>query len=147
MDNVEDELHNIKLEVAGLKPLVVEMHSSMPRIARALETLASHSSKFEANSLDHKHIHNRLSELRTNVSDIETVQDELKQEFDILRNEHIVCITTNSITKNSRWEKIKLKAEDKALVTILTATGIFIAWVLLSHLPDYPALKAFLSGK
>ena len=40
LDEVKSELHSLGRELAGLRPLVLEVHGNMPRIAVALETLA-----------------------------------------------------------------------------------------------------------
>lgn len=136
LDELKDNIHELGKEVAGLKPMVKEVHGYMPRIVSAMEKLAEVSVRMENNTEEHKRIHYRITDVDTNVKSLQT-------EFDSLKEEHIVCVTTKRVERQSErsniWAKFKTKATEKAiewaLVIIIGAT----TWMVATHTREYIA--------
>ena len=139
---IESEVHSLGMQIAGLHPLVTEVHSQMPRIAEALETLAMVTAKLENNTEDHKRIHYRITGIESSVKTVIENHGELEARFEALKEEHIVCITTKQVERRAErtswWAKAKAKAAEKVIeITTLAIIG-FIGWMVISHLKEYP---------
>ena len=126
-------MHGLETELAGLKPIVVDIHNSMPRITRALETLAKVTAQQQANHEDHKRIHFRIAENTKEIESIEKDVKELRGEFRNLQQEHIECRAERSalgrIKRKSGWDKIKDQAQQTTvnwLVLLLLAFLLFV---------------------
>jgi hypothetical protein len=163
LDEVRVEVHRMGLEIAGLRPIVQEVHSSMPRIVQALETLAGVTARLETNTEDHRHLHDRINSIEEKIreervenieghrvihrriNETDVIAKEMRDDFDALRDEHIVCTTTQKVTrtveKEGLWAKIKKVFTDKSLELVVYAILGFTAWMVLSHLGDYQKSK------
>jgi hypothetical protein len=159
LDEVKVEMHKLGLEIAGLRPIVQEVHNSMPRIVMALETLAGVTVRLEANTEDHRHLHERITRaeeqikedrlenmeehriIHRRINETDEIAKEAKDEFDALRDEHIVCTTTAKVTTRVEgaglWAKIKAKVTDKALELVILSILAFISWMVVSHFNDF----------
>lgn len=142
LDSIRGELQGLGKEVAGLRPLVLEMNSNMPRIAVALETLARVTEKLESNTEDHKRIHFRITENERALKELSGYHDDLERRFESLRDDHIVCTTTTRVERtvavSSLWEKIKVKVAEKTVEIFLVAMIGFVGWLVVVNLPRYP---------
>lgn len=142
LEAIRKEVHALSNTIAGLSPLVVDTHSQIPRIAEALESLAVVTTKLENNSEEHKRIHFRINDAEKVVTSLALRVDTLRSDFDGLKDEHIVCVTTRQvegrIVRTSFWAKAKTKAGEKAVELITLAVIGFVAWMIVSHLPQYP---------
>lgn len=141
-EGVAEEVQNLRLEISGLRPLVLEMHGNMPRIAMALETLARVTEKLESNTEDHKRIHFRISDIDARVDKEIAQREDLERRFDRLKEEHLICITSAKVrqtdAQSSLWTRVKAKAAEKAAELVLVAVAGFVVWLVLSHLAAYP---------
>jgi chromosome segregation ATPase len=142
LEGIRGEVHSLCKTIAGIQPLVKEVHGQMPRIAEALESLAAISAKMENNTEDHKRIHYRISDVESSVKALAGRHDELEHNFDSLKEEHIVCITTKQVERRTEraswWTKAKAKAGEKVVEVVTLAVVGFTAWMVLSHLKEYP---------
>ena len=141
-DGVKNEVQLLGKQIAGLQPLVREVHNQMPRIAEALETLAMVTAKLENNTEDHKRIHYRITGIESSVKTVIENHGELEARFEALKDEHIVCITTKQVERRAErtswWAKAKAKIAEKIIeITTLAIIG-FIGWMVISHLKEYP---------
>lgn len=150
LEEIKDEVHGLSREIAGLRPLVHEVHNNMPRIATALETLARVTEKLESNTEDHKRIHYRITETENHVKSLNGHHDDLERRFEALREDYLVCTTTSKIRRSDAqtglWARLKLKAAEKAVDLIVVAVVGFFAWMVVFHLAKYPA-TALIIGK
>lgn len=159
LDEVKVEMHKLGLEIAGLRPIVQEVHNSMPRIVLALEMLAGVTVRLEMNTEDHRHIHERITSLEEKVkedrlentdghrvihrriNETDAIAKEFKDEFTELRDEHIICTITQKVTtkveRAGLWAKIKAKFTDKALELVILSILAFISWLVITHFNDF----------
>lgn len=141
LEEIKDEVHSLGKEIAGLRPLVHEMHNNMPRIVEALETLARVTEKLENNADDHKRLHYRITDVEVSVKALKVEHNGLDERFVKLKEEHIVCTTTQKVTskveKSGVWAKIKAKFTDKALELMIIATLGFVAWMVMTNFALY----------
>lgn len=149
LEAIKDEVNGISRELSGLRPLVNEMHSNMPRIAKALETLAGVSVKLEANAEDHKRLHYRITDNEEEIERVESDLKELKRDFYTMRDEHVVVTTARKtkqqVAQSSVLARLRLKAAEKAVELITLAVMLFSAWMVLSHLPKYSPAAQIMS--
>lgn len=147
IETIKNDMHSLSLQFAGLQPMVQDVHSQMPKIADALETLAMVTAKLENNTEEHKRIHFRINDVEGSVNKLNESHEHLKTRFDKLDNEHTVCITTGRVerrmTDASWWGKAKTKALDKAVELITLVIIGFTAYMILVHLAQYPATARF----
>lgn len=150
LDEVKNELHGLGREVAGLRPLVLEVHSNMPRIAVALETLARVTERLESNTEDHKRIHFRISENEHGLKEQSAYYDDLERRFNALRDEHIICSTTARLERVAEttgpWPRLKMKAAEKTVDLFMVALLGFLAWLVIYHLRHYPLTAPMLGA-
>lgn len=145
LEEVKDEVHSLGLEIAGLKPLVNEVHNNMPRIAKALETLATVTERLESNTEDHKRLHYRISEVDNDVKVIGGRHDDLALKFEALQKDFIICTTRKSAEKASLLTRLKEKAAEKTVELMLVAIICFAAWLVVYHLPHYPVTSTIIN--
>ena len=146
---IQSEVHALGTQIAGLQPMVQEVHGQMPKIAEALEILAGVSAKLENNSEDHKRIHHRITGLENVIKSEVVAREDLETRFVTLKDEHIVCVTTGKVERriesSSWWTKAKAKAMDKTVEIITLAIIGFTAWMVLSHLSSYPRAAQYMT--
>lgn len=139
---IKDELHKLAIEVSGLKPLVLEVHEILPRMTKALETLATVTERSETNTRDHKHIHHRITENKNYVRLVEAHHDNLERKFYELKEEHIICTTINKtrfdLEGKGLWARVKAKIQDRLVEWLVLGIFGFLAWLVVSHLGAYP---------
>lgn len=135
LQDVQAEVGNLGRQVATLTPMVHDMHQNMPRIATALETLARVTEKLESNTEDHKRIHYRITEVQTD-------QKVMRQEVDTLKSEHLVHMTTSRLDADKKSKgllaRLKFKMAEKVVEWALIGILVFLLWLVLFHLRDYP---------
>ncbi len=128
---LQKTLTDLRVDVAEIKPLAKQI----PSIAAAMTTLAEVSAKLENNFEDHKRIHYRITDVEKDVRG-------LKEEFETLKEEHIVCVTTKQVERRSErtslWTRAKKNATDKVVEITTLAIVAFAAWMVISHLKEYP---------
>lgn len=142
LEDVRSEVHVLGKEIAGLRPLVHEVHANMPRIAVALETLARVTEKLENNTEEHKRLHFRISEAEEDIRGLDARHGDLERKFFALRDEHLICTTTNrtrrTAQQTSLLTRLKEKAAEKTIEVALVAILCFMAWIVIYHFPKYP---------
>lgn len=142
LEGIKSEVHSLNKTIAGLQPMVKDVHTQMPRILEALETLAKVTVKLENNTEDHKRLHYRITEVKTAHEELAERHEDLAGKFDALEKEHLVCITTRQVERKvercSWWSKAKSKALEKAVEIVTLAIIGFTAWMVLTHLKEYP---------
>lgn len=131
LQELQKSLSALREDVAGIKPLVQQI----PEVATAMSKVAEITAKLENNMEDHKRIHYRITGVEDEVKG-------LKQKFDTMENEHLVHMTTIQVkrqtARTSIWTRIKSRATDKAVEIATLAIVTFAAWMIISHLPQYP---------
>lgn len=151
LEAVKDEIHGLSNEIAGLKPIVKEMHLNMPRITKALETLARVTEKQESNVEDHKRLHHRINENKEQVETVAAHHEELRRQVDGLEKEHLICFTVREErratakerrenSKNSFWARVRFNVTERIVEYLLVTIVLFLAWIVLFHLPQYPLI-------
>lgn len=142
LESLREALHGLEKQVAGLHPVVKDMHSNMPRIATALETLARVTERLEANTEEHQRIHYRIGENHLALENLRKDFVDLEERFESLREEHLVCVTTDSVRRAQKTSgllaRIQAKATDKVVDLIIVAVFAFAVWLVIYHLPRYP---------
>ncbi len=158
LDEIKDSVHGLKVEIAGLRPVVSEIHSHMPRITLALETLARVTEKLESNKEEHQRIHYRIEEVEQNVEGLAKTARETRGRLDELLLMHVECKAECKadrkwessgvlLSKNGWWDRTRdLIARD---VVRWVAFGVlaFLLWMVVVNLPDYPPFKAALETR
>jgi hypothetical protein len=142
VEEIRKEVFKLCNALAGITPLVTEVHGQMPRIAEALETLAMITAKLENNTEDHKRIHYRITEIGTTVKT-------LSDSYDAWKECHLVCMTTKQVERRverlSWWTRAKTKAGDKVVEIVTLAIVSFVGWMVISHLKEYPKTAPYLN--
>ena len=148
--DVAREVQNLGCELAELRPLVHEVHSNMPRIALALETLAAVTTRQEANIEDHKRLHYRISDVEKKADTALAENKSLRQDFDELHDEHLVCTTTQKVERRQARSglvaRLRAKLEDKALEILVTVVLGFCGWMVYSHWREYQKSVKVIGG-
>lgn len=131
---VEQEVHNLRLDIAKLQPLVNEVHENMPRIAVALETLARVTEKLESNTEEHKRIHYRITAEEEARRELGEAHADLARRFIDLRDEHLVCTTRSRVRESDAreglWARIKGGAAEKAGEYLIVGVVALAVWLL-----------------
>src|SRR6185369_7157266 len=99
LEGLQKDIHGLSLELAGLKPLVKEVHNHIPRITNALETLADVSARLENNVEEHKRIHFRITEHDKDITKLKADHESLDHRFSVLKEEHVICMTTKRVER------------------------------------------------
>jgi predicted nucleic acid-binding Zn-ribbon protein len=146
LEEVQKAVHGLEKQVAGLAPLVNEMHGHMPRIAQALETLARVEERQVANNEEHQRIHYRITGIENSLAALSQEKDELESSLDSLREEFIICTTTSRTLKHreksSMGTRLKTRAAERAVEWATIAVLTFVGWLVLAHLKEYPQTAA-----
>lgn len=142
INKLRDAVNLLGREVSELKPVVLDVHSNMPRIAQALETLAKVTARQEASHDEHKRIHYRIAENENNISAVRNDVGRLKERIDKVREEQVICLAGQKVKKKDLriplLERIRSAVAEKVIVVIVLATLGFFGWLVVYHLPKYP---------
>ncbi len=155
LDEIKESVHGLKVEIAGLRPVVSEIHSHMPRITVALETLARVEEKQSSDKEDHQRIHYRIEGVEDSCEKLAEISKQTSRRVDELWMAHIECQADRKIegvagklrTGANWWDKTReLIARD---VVRWVAFGVlfFLLWLVTVNLPEYPPVKAMLEAR
>jgi len=148
LSEIKESVHTLETEISGLKPIVSDIHANMPRIAKAMETLARATERLNSHEDEHKRLHYRISETDKRTKDMHSQLTALNERMNGLWQEHIDCQARLSARKEAKkeekenlgwWERLKQKVAEQVAVFVVLGVIAFFLWVVIYHLPQYPA--------
>lgn len=161
LETLEEKVGDLSVKVAELRPIVKDIHAGMPRMLRALETLAHVTERLESNSEDHKRIHYRITDNEKQVDEVKAQIAAVKEDLGQLKEEHIQCQAEREAEakvgksntppcegKNSFLSKLRRKVEENVATILALLVVAFAFYLFVPPLLDFIAkMPAIINNK
>jgi chromosome segregation ATPase len=144
----ETEMLQLKLDIGELKVNVSSikedmndikhsLSSNVEDISKSLIMLTAISEKQIYNIEEHKIIHNRIDDVKTDFKYIDTCQKELDKKIDLLSTEHNACLERRRSDIETRKNSPYRRALDKCVEYGIVIIMALIVYSLIVQAPDF----------